>query len=441
LREAGSLGRNQQLIKLFVVLVVSTAFIFSSSHFGAKAIEGLAKVDGKFAQGTTIGTLDISDKTKEEAVNLLEEKYVEWVKEIAFEMQYGDKTALFDVNLFELDSNATIAAINDGQKNTATITVDKTIVSEHLKGLFPLLKTEDMDWEKLTQTLNQTASLFESGAHSYILYPDYLLVDRIQNDTVISEAVVQMDNAPGELLSIVNQTPTIEIAADGTFSLLAFAETNKLTDTQTLNILATGIYQAVLASNFEIVERNLSTSLPSYAKLGFEAMINQEKKADLVVNNPNKGNYFLEIQLDNNQLKVTLKGQKLLYNYKLTSKDEQKLSPKTIIQYSTSVKPGKTKVETNGADGLIIKISRDIYQDSQFIKSDFISEDYYPAVYKVEIHGLAAGTQAPATANGTTTPTTNTGTTSTTTPETNSSGTDQQTTESDLWGKPNEQPK
>ncbi|WP_066311583.1 VanW family protein [Bacillus sp. FJAT-29814] len=433
------MGKHQQLIKLFVVLFFSTAFIFSSSHFGAKAINGLAKVDGKFAVGTTIGTIDISDKTKEEAVNLLEEKYVEWIKGISFDMQYGDKSAPFDVNLFDLDSNATIAAINDGQKNTASITVDKTIVEEHLKGLFPLLKAEEIDWEKLTQALNQTASLFESGTHSYNIYPDYLMADQIQNDAVISETVVQMDNSPSELLSIVNQSPKIEIAADSNFSLLSFAASNNLTDLQTLNLLATGIYQAVLASNFGIVERNLSSSLPSYAKLGYEAMVKQDKKADLIVKNPNKGSYSLEMQVDNNQLKVTLKGQKLLYNYKLTAKDEQKLTPKTIIQYSTTVKPGETKIQANGADGQIIKIYRDIYLDTQLIKSEFVSEDYYPAVYKVEIHGLTAGTKAPTTSTADSQ--TNTGTSNSTNSETNTTETGPKTTDSDIWGKPNEQPK
>ncbi|MCM3765454.1 VanW family protein [Neobacillus niacini] len=433
------MSNNKQMLKLFVVLFFSTTFIFSSSHFAAKAVEGLSKVDGKFAEGTTIGMINISGKTKEEAVNLLEEKYVEWMKGISFEMLYGDKSAPFDVNLFELDSSATVAAINDGQKNTANITVDKAMAEEQLKGLFPLLKAEEIDWEKLTQTLNQIASLFEPGTHSYKLYPDYLIADQIKDDVVISETVVQLDNAPSELLSIVNQTLTIEIAADATFSLLGFAANNKLTDTKTLNLLATGIYQAVLASNFEIVERNISSSLPGYAKLGYEAMVIPDKKVDLVVKNPNMASYFLEMQVDNNQLKVALKGQKLLYSYKLTVKDEQKLTPKTIIQYSSSVKPGKTKIQTNGEDGQIIKLYRDIYQDSQFIKSEFVSEDYYPANYKVEIHGLAASTESPAT--GTTDGTKNTESSNSTIAETNSAEADPKTTDSDIWGKPNEQPK
>ena len=66
------MGKNQQMIKLFVVLLFSTAFIFSFSHYGAKAFEKITNADGKFSDGTTIGALNISGKTEDEAKSLLE---------------------------------------------------------------------------------------------------------------------------------------------------------------------------------------------------------------------------------------------------------------------------------------------------------------------------------------------------------------------------------
>jgi hypothetical protein len=53
-------GENQQLIKLFVVLFFSTAFIFSSSHFGSQVFGKLSNVDGKFLDGTTVGPVDLT---------------------------------------------------------------------------------------------------------------------------------------------------------------------------------------------------------------------------------------------------------------------------------------------------------------------------------------------------------------------------------------------
>jgi len=50
-----------------------------------------------------------------------------------------------------------------------------------------------------------------------------------------------------------------------------------------LNVIATGIYQAVLPSNFSIVERNIGSSLPNYANLGFEAKVNPRNNTDFII--------------------------------------------------------------------------------------------------------------------------------------------------------------
>ncbi|MEY2192663.1 hypothetical protein AB7942_07960 [Neobacillus sp. BF23-41] len=138
------MGKNQQLIKLFVVLLFCTAFIFSFSHYGAKAFEKITNVDGKFSDGTTIGALDVSGKTKDEAKSLLEEKYVAWLKDTSIELQYREKTAPFDLNQFSLESEQTVDSIKDGEKNPAFITVDKKQVEEQLHILFPQLITSDV---------------------------------------------------------------------------------------------------------------------------------------------------------------------------------------------------------------------------------------------------------------------------------------------------------
>lgn len=436
------------MIKLFVVLLFCTAFIFSFSHYGAKALEKITNVDGKFSDGTTIGALDVSGKTEDEAKSLLEEKYVAWLKDTSIELQYGEKTFPFDLNQFHLDSEQTIDSIKDGEKNSAFFTVDKIQVEEQLKILFPQLKTSDVDLDKLTTSLNSTAALFESSSQTLDLHNDFLLAGHINKDAVLNTAVVIMNEVPFALQTVIDKNPKIEISEGSTFSLLEFAEKQKIEDPDSLNMIATGIYQAIIPSNFKIVERNISNSLPNYSNLGFEAEVNSSKNADLVIANPNKAMYFLKLTLENKQLKITLTGEKFVYKYQITTKDEQKLAPKTIVQYSPLLLPGKTKVQTKGEQGQIIKVYREVYQGDQFLKNELISEDYYPPSYRIEIHGLAGSAQA-------TTQTTDTSgnqvvnsnqTADTISPDgnqstTTSDRTQQETTDNELWGKPNEQPK
>lgn len=429
------------------MLFFSTAFIFSFSHFGVQAFGKLTNVDGKFTNGTTIGALDVSGKTKSEVTNLLEEKYVDWLKNTSIHLQYQEKDVPFDMNQFHLNSKQTIDSIKDGQNNLANINIEKSKVQEQLQILFPELKSSEFNLDKLTTSLTQTASKFENGSSSLNLSNDFLLAEHIEKDTVLNVAEIDLMEVPDDLQNILEENPKMEIQAESTFSLLEFVKQKKLkVNSQTLNILATGIYQAILPTNFSIVERNIGSSLPEYANLGYEAKVNLDKNADLVLENPNKGKFIMEFQLENKHLNVTLKGEKFLYHYKISTKGEQKLTPKTIVQYSPLLLSGKTMIQAIGEDGHIIKVYRDVYQGDQFMKGELISEDYYPPVYRVEVHALAGnqqGTTPTSTSNTNQTGTNITDSSNqtvdqtTATPDNNKQGTN----ESDLWGKPNEQPK
>ncbi|MFZ7945571.1 VanW family protein [Neobacillus sp. 19] len=443
------MGKNQQMFKLFVVLFICTAFIFSFSLYGAKAYEKMTNMDGKYTDGTTIGSLNVSGMSEEEAKSLLEEKYLNWLQETTIQLQYGEKEVPFDLNQFHLDSQQTVSSIKDGQTNPAFITVDQVQVEDQVEILFPQIKSNELDLEKLMKNLNETASLFKAGTYTFNLYNDYLLAEH-KKDVVLNVAVVEMNDVPVDLQTVMEKKSSIEIPEESTFSLLEFAKEQKIGSADSLNLLATGIYQAILPSNMSIVERNIGSSLPKYVKLGFEAKVNQAKMADFIISNPNKAKYLLELKLENNQLRVTLKGEKFVYEYKITTKDEKKLKSKTIIQYSPQLLQGQTKIQTKGAEGQIIKIYRETYQGNQLLKTELISEDYYPPVFQVEVHGLVGSQQGSTQTtgiDGTQQGTTNRNQT-TTNSEVNSNQTtspteagQQNSNDSDLWGKPNEQPK
>jgi hypothetical protein len=434
-----SLEKNKQVIKLFIVLFFSSAFIFSFSHFGAQAFEKIS-ADGKYSEGTSVGYVDVSGKTDSEAVVLLEEKYIEWVQNVKIELQYSEKMIPLDVNQFHFDAAQTVKSLQDGQKNTASITIEMLQVEEQIQILFPQLHTNELELTKLTADLTNTSSQFENGLYIFNLNTDYLIAVTGKQDAVISEALVPLTDIPTDLATVIQINPAIKIAKEATFSLLEFAKLQKLEASSSLSVIATGIYQAILPTNFTFVERNISSALPNYALLGYEAMVNNEKNADLVIVNPNKSSYTLEFQVENKNLIVTLKGEKFLYDYEVNKKDEQQLKPKTIVQYSPLILPGKMNIQNNGAEGKIVKVYRDIYQGSQLMESQLISEDYYPPVYRIEIHGLT-GTQQPGTTQTTSennaTKAANSNGNQTTLP---SEGT-QKDTNDGLWGKPNEQPK
>ncbi|MEH6993671.1 VanW family protein [Neobacillus drentensis] len=431
------MSKYQPFIKLFTVLFMSTSFIFSFSHFGSLAFGKIGNNDGMFSEGTAVGSVNLSGKTENEAISLLEERHIDWVKNAKIELQYSEKTAAFDMNLFYFDATETVLNLKDGQKNTASISIDLLQAEEQINLLFPEVDSKELELTKLTENLTNTASHFENGTFSFYLNKDYLLVKGKQS--VISEVIVELEAVSAELSNVINSNPQITINEESTFSFLEFAKQQKIENSSALNIVATGIYQAVLPTNLTISERNISKALPKYAVLGFEAMVNVAKGTDLVIDNPNKVPYTLQLELANGDLKVTLKGDRLLYKYEVRKKDEQILKPKTIVQYSPLVLPGKTKVEAEGSDGKIVKVYRNIYQGSQLLTSELISEDYYPPVYRVEIMGLAGTQQGTSTTRGAI----SNGTTNSNGTQTPSaSDTDKLDSKNDdLWGKKNEEEK
>jgi hypothetical protein len=267
----------------------------------------------------------------------------------------------------------------------------------------------------------------------------------MKKDTDLSSKTVTLKEVPEDLQSFIDDYQKIDIPGESSFSLLGFVNEKKINvQPETLSIIATGIYQTILPSNFTIVERNIGDTLPDYAELGFEAKVSKLQKADLIFKNPNKEKSYFEFNLDHKQLKITLMGKPFLYTYKISKKDEQKLQPKTIVQYSPLVIPGKIKIQNPGADGQIVKVYRDIYQGGQLMKSELISEDYYPPSYRIEIHALAGNKTSGTQQSGTTSGTQTTDTDSTNQPSTDKSNTgDVQpvSNETNLWGQPNEQPK
>ena len=170
------MNKHQPFIKLFVVLFLSTGVIFSSSHFGAKAFENITNSsNGIYTEGTTVGSIDMSGKTETETIALLEEKYVEWVKNTKFELQYSEKVVPFNVNLFSFDATQSVYSIKDGQNNTVSMTIDLMPVEDQIKLQFPQIDLKEIELTKLITDLSNTAAKFETGSYKFNLNKDYLL--------------------------------------------------------------------------------------------------------------------------------------------------------------------------------------------------------------------------------------------------------------------------
>jgi hypothetical protein len=158
-----------------------------------------------------------------------------------------------------------------------------------------------------------------------------------------------------------------------------------------MSLIASAVYQAILPTNFMVVERHTGRSLPDGIPLGYEAKVDK-KVRDLRFYNPNINSYTLRFQEVGNGFRVTLVGLPFAYKYVIKVGETEYFNPKTIAQYSPLLKPGERQIKQVGRQGMLVKVKKETYdENNQFIQSEVVSEDFYPPVYTIEVRGLELG--------------------------------------------------
>lgn len=432
-------------IKLFLVLILCSTYVFSFSQLGVKAVDLFGSKNTQFSSGTSIAAVNISGKSENEAYELLNTKISEWIENTSITLQFGEETVPLEISQLQFKLEETLEQAKDGQNHQLIVTLDQNVLEAAIQSINSTMTIEDEVYKALVSEITSIASSLKIG--KYVLkLEDFLFASDSLEQAVLSEVSIKPQNVPEDLQQALYKLNSIEIAGNATFSVLDYLEKQGL---QTISsaaksIIASGLYQAILPTNFIIIEKNTSRELPVNIPLGYEAKIDVEKTQDFVFNNPNDKSYTLNVVWESGGMKVTLTGSKLPNSYKIDADEIEYFSPKTIKQYSPLLKTGEKKVDRQGKKGVLIKVFREEYANDQLVRKELISEDFYPPQHKVEIHPLAEGSTAEQITdpNATEIPSdpNNTSNSSNLGTDTDASNNDDQSTnnESDLFGKPDE---
>lgn len=379
--------RNKQSLKLFLILILCSTYIFSFSHLGAFAYDTLFNKIGSFEKGTMLGNADLSGQSKSKASTLLNEKWTNWQNGTTITFHYKEKTEVFDNTLFTLLEEESLNRVKEGQRNELVVRLDS--LDTFLSFISPTLTAHKLDIEKLKNNLLSKAESLDTG-NVDIHLEDYWINPAEEQKNIVGEAVIKTNLSFNEMNVINEQLHEMKLASMKQYSLLtSVKEVGLQLSPEALSSIATGIYQVILPTNFSIIERNISEELPDYAELGFEAKVNPEANKDLVFMNGNESSYKIRIKAEKDRLVVSLLGPSFLQQYKIITQDQQSFTPKTIVQFNPELSPAQKIVEKEGKEGQFIKVVRKIYtENNELIQEESISEDFYPPVHRVEVHGL-----------------------------------------------------
>jgi hypothetical protein len=371
-------------MKIFSVIIVSTLLIFSFSHYGVQAFEGIISKAKGFPENTWIGPINVSGLEKTEASQQITAKVTEWQTSSSIQLSFREVNESFPLENIHFNIEESVQAAKDSTKNEVLIKIEDSSLQASLKALSSTLSENKVDVDTLKREIITKVSTLQTGTTN-INVEDFLSVP------ILKEQVVHTVTIPIINDDLKNIGASLIVEPQTAFSLLSFLEKQGLTelDSSIIDLVSSGIYQAILPTNFEILERHISAELPKNISLGYEAKVDSKLKWDLTFYNPNEVNYKIEIYSDGQLLKFDVVGVSFLYEYRIMQEGIQLFDPKTIKQYSPLLEPGLSKITKSGQKGSYLEISRLIIDETgKVLEHQVVSKDYYAPVHQVEVVGL-----------------------------------------------------
>lgn len=375
--------RKKNVLKAAIPIVLFSLFIFSFAYYGGRFYEQLFQSDEPYDKGTVIGPESVAGMTETEAARHLTAQVEDWRTKSAVTLRYMEKEADMNENLIEFQTAKSISDAVDGRENNLYADVSDQLLLAELESQFPGHSWDKTDVELLASDLSDIGSHFQTGDITVDLSA---YVPKESRQEIVAK--VSMAGASSVLQSFVEQNPSILIPASGivSFNEWMIGTNDQSLDEKSIGLLSSSLYQLVLQTNFAVLEKNQSTSLPDYIPLGFEAKVSMSGKQDFVFRNENQAGYTAEWSVSGGRLNGVIKGVPFYYDYEPVLKNKETIQPKTILQFSPSLEYGKVRLERMGSTGQMADAYRVVKERTVTLREEQIAGDFYPPIHTIELH-------------------------------------------------------
>ncbi|GEN51912.1 VanW family protein [Halobacillus faecis] len=369
---------NLKLLSL-VVAVGMSMFLFT---IGSSAAIQYVTTGKHLPENTVIASVNVSEKSRGEAVQLLSEKVQNWKDNHSIVVKVDGKELTVDTEMIQFDVASTVEQAMNTTIRDIQVTIDESYLKD-LKSYMDVSLAAEFSEGQFIETLKRDAAQMVDSPLEYVAY-----------DFVKGNAASLYESIGGQMV-VIPQEASMERAVqlfdgeefeDGTvFSFNRLLNRDGIYDEVSLDVLASGIYGASVKAGMIIQERHISHRLPEYSEIGMEANVDLKQGQDLKVYNPFSGDYQLSVSVEGGNLEVQWVGYPTTSDFHVQLLDREEISPKTIIQYSSLVNDETFNLLQEGEDGQVVSVYR-IDRSLSDGAEEFISEDYYPPVARVEEH-------------------------------------------------------
>ncbi|MFC0297022.1 G5 domain-containing protein [Geobacillus jurassicus] len=369
--------------KLFVVMAVCTVYFITFSHLGTFAYDALASDDGRLGPGTAVGPVSLSGMTPERARQAVAERVNEWRATVSIPLQYQEKRIDLPADAFAFRLAESTKRFVDGRRTPLFVAADLEKCLQAAAAVVPPSALEALDVKRLGADLEELAAQLQTPSSSIDLARYISFTNGRQ--PVVSEAAASVPDSSA--VRWLSRERRAVIKAKQMFSFGDYMKKAgaKLSD-EAVDAIASAVYQAVLTTNFAVVERYTSRTLPQGITPGFEAAISSGR--DLEWLNPNTTDYTLLLRYDGRKVRVAIIGLPFAYQYIIRLGEAESIEPRVIVRYDARLAPGEKRTEQIGRPGLVVTVEREVRDGARLVRKETVSEDFYPPTYTINVRGL-----------------------------------------------------
>lgn len=375
--------KNRRLIQLLAPMFIMTVLYVGVSQLGVFLYEKITSVS--FIQNAEAASVDLSGKTRKQAVKLLETKVESWKGEQEIMLSFDGRDVLLDSDAVAFHFKESVGALKEQGNSPLIVSVDEAGLNGFIKEQFPGYHLDQFPGLQ-KEIMDATSMLKVEGTIDLDEYFEG------EENVFYAGELDKIEVTPG-LSAFVDANPVIDIPANARFSFLEFLDSNgsSVSSPDDLGPVASLLYELILHTDLAIAERNISTVLPPYATLGLEARVNPVTGQDLVFMNARDSAYTVTFSLHDNTLKAQISGMASPYEYKVRTTGKKEYPPRVVKQFSAFIPQGVLATTQEGKKGRLITVYRDKYSsDGDVIDEERVSEDFYAPTNRVEIWPLNA---------------------------------------------------
>ncbi|RSL32261.1 hypothetical protein D7Z54_16555 [Salibacterium salarium] len=378
--------RNYYIEKSFILLTLTAFFIFLFSWGGSVAIEAAWTSEERLPEGTVVGGVDVGGLLESEANEILTEESESWKNSSGTALSLFNEEVIFDSKVINIDVTKSIDLALEKESIPLQATINQSAVENHLERFSFANLSKRVSMTDLKNRLTVISNITESD-YEQVDVADYFDEDHaLQAETFNQVTITRNEPFPSYFQEWVGALDGYETPPHTTFSLTQALEESDVSyfDDPSLDVLASAFFQVMGQTNFVLSERHINESLPSYIELGQDAHVEPEKE-DLRFYNPNIYAYEWNLEVERNQLTVSLQGLPFLHDYSMGTREEETMEPRTIVTFNSSRSSGEKETLTDGEVGHFADVIRQVKNDEDVvIEKTELAQDYYAPVQRLE---------------------------------------------------------